>query len=407
MLPFILLLLLVSATPLCAVTLSLDDAAPYALAHNRDLNAARLRIDAAQGRLKNAGRLSNPELEIEFLNSTRGGDLELNTTFMQRFPVTSRLRLEKQISRAQLAQAELEIANEERKLAANVRAMVVKILGLEGERWFLQKQIETSRELVEFFRSRVATGEVSTLDTLQLELEQKQLEAEFAQTEVELALLTGELRPLLGLSPEEPLKIRGVLPPIGPLPRTPSKGLNRADLLAAQMQAAAARQGVALAQAEKWQDIGLGIVGELGRTEETPEARRNEYFVGFKLNVPLPLWNNQSGRVEEARAEALRATREAEALANTIQLEADAALAEMRRQAQLVREYDTALIPKSAEVEKALDQAYNAGQVPLAELIRARTRTLQLKRQRITALRGYHLARIRYEAAVAPATPKP
>ncbi len=403
MLRTVLLSFLLTTTPLCAVTLSLEDAAPYALVHNRELKAARLRIDAAKGRLKNAGRLPNPELEIEYLNSTRSGELELNTTFMQRFPVTARLRLEKQISLAQLAQAKLEIANEERNLAANVRATVIRILGLEGERRFLQKQIETSRELVRFSQSRVATGEISTLDVLQLELELKQLEAEFAQTDVELALLMGELRPMLGLSPTEPLKIRGGLPPVGRFPHTRSSEVSRADLLAARTQAAAAQKGVALAKAEKWQDIGLGIVGELGRSDEEPGVRRKDYFVGFRLNVPLPLWNDQSGRVQEARAEALRAQKEAEALENTIRLEADAALVEIRRQARLVKEYDATLIPKSEEVERALDRAYSAGQVPLVELIRARSRTLQLKRQREATLRGYHLARIRYEAAVAPA----
>lgn len=399
--PFHFFLPFFMAASLNAVTLSLEEAAPYALAHNRDLAAARYRIDAAKGRLKNAGRLSNPELEVEFLNSPRTGEFALNTTFMQRFPLTARLKLEKAVSRAQLAQAEWEVANEERKLAANVRSSVVKILGLRGERRFLEKQIEASRELVKFSRSRVATGEVSTLDTLQLELELKQLEAEFSQTDVELALLNGELRPQLGLAPAERLEIRGTLPAIGSLPRPRSHGQNRPDLLAAQSQAAAAQRAIALTKAEKWQDIGVGVVGELGRTEEDEGARRNEHFVGLKINLPLPLWNDQSGRVEEATADALRAGKEVEALAVAIRLEVEAAVAEMQTQARLVTEYDRELIPKSEEVEKALDQAYQAGQIPLVELIRARTRTLQLKRQRETALRGYHLAKVRYEAAVA------
>src|SRR5437870_1153509 len=109
------------------VALTVDGAADYALKHNPALAAARLRIDEARGRLLQSGRLSNPELEVEYSHMTRGQEGALGISLIQRFPLTARLRFEKDVSRAELAAAEAEVRDGERKLAADARALAVKI----------------------------------------------------------------------------------------------------------------------------------------------------------------------------------------------------------------------------------------------------------------------------------------
>src|SRR5690242_20708429 len=54
------------------VSLSVEGAADYALKHNPTLTAARLRIEEARGRLQQSGRLTNPELELDFARNVRG-----------------------------------------------------------------------------------------------------------------------------------------------------------------------------------------------------------------------------------------------------------------------------------------------------------------------------------------------
>jgi cobalt-zinc-cadmium efflux system outer membrane protein len=58
------------------------------------------------------------------------------------------------------------------------------------------------------------------------------------------------------------------------------------------------------------------------------------------------------------------------------------------------------LLPKAADVETRFRTAFTAGQTPLTEVLRARARRLELEQRRVDALRDYHLARVRYEAAV-------
>src|SRR5688500_11014941 len=97
------------------VELTIDGIAEYARQKSPQLAAARHRIEEARGRLEGAGRLTNPELELEFAQDTRMPERVLAVAFMQRFPLTARLRLEKAVSAAQLAAAAAEVRDAERK----------------------------------------------------------------------------------------------------------------------------------------------------------------------------------------------------------------------------------------------------------------------------------------------------
>ena len=133
--PTILLFLTCAASAWAgSVSLSVEGAADYALKRNPTLAAARLRIEEARGRLQQSGRLSNPELELDFTRNTVGPEGSAGIAFTQRFPLTARLRHEKAVSRAELAAAEAEVRDAERKLAAEVRIAAVKLLALGGQR---------------------------------------------------------------------------------------------------------------------------------------------------------------------------------------------------------------------------------------------------------------------------------
>lgn len=53
-----------------------------------------------------------------------------------------------------------------------------------------------------------------------------------------------------------------------------------------------------------------------------------------------------------------------------------------------------------SQVEEQLRTSYGTGQTPLTEVLRARSRRLELSQRRVDALRDYHLARVRYDAAI-------
>jgi cobalt-zinc-cadmium efflux system outer membrane protein len=387
-----------------SVSLSVEGAADYALKQNPTLAAARLRIEEARGRLQQSGRLSNPELESGFTRNTMGREGSFEIGFTQRFPLTSRLRHEKAVSRAELAAAEAEVRDAERKLAAEVRAAAVKLLALGGQRELRDKQLANSRELSGFLLKRVETGEASAVDASQVELETRQIEIENLQLAAEEVTLLGELRPLLGLAGDDRIAITGALP----MPKSiPGGGgvTGRPDILAAQSRAEAARSVVLEQRARRWEDIGVGASYTRERVLDEPEPIETEQVIGFRFSLPLPIWNNNSGRIREAEAAAARAEKEVDATKLNANAEVIAALSAMSAYIKLVAELDDKVLPAATRIEEQLRKHYSAGHVPLTDVLRARTRLLELQRQRLDALRDYQLARIRHAAATGQSNP--
>lgn len=390
-------ILLAITSAIAGPTITLENAASYALTHNPQIAIARYRVAEARGRLLGAGRLTNPELEVELMQNTQMPDRAMEVAFTQRFPVTARLRLEKRVSQTQVAAAEAELRDAERRLTAEVRAAVVKVIAINAQRKLREQQLANSKEQTEFVNRRVAAAEASILDVTQLEVEAQQLAVELLQLDSNRASLIGELRPLLGVTTTDDLRISGELPP--PAGATSGKGGQRPDLEAARLTAEAARQMTELERSKKWEDPGVGLFTSIERMEDAPEGRSNDYFLGLRFSLPLPLWNRNQGPIAEADAAAQRAEKEVDLLQLKIQGETESARGEMAALAKLIATMDSSLLPKAAQVEEQFRTAYSTGQTQLTEVLRARARRLELAQRRLDALRDYHLARIRYESA--------
>ena len=397
---FILFLVLISGAAAADLKLSAEGAASYAVAHNPSLAAARWRIDEARGRWRQAGRLANPEVEVELSRNIAAPEGAWGVGLTQKFPITARLRLEKAVAQGEIAAAEAELKNEERKLGGEVRAVVVKILAQREERALQETQASHSKELNAFLTKRVEAGEIGALDLAQGNLETKQIEAELLRIQATEAVLLEELRPVLGVRPGQHLEITGALSAPERLPGSGGQATNRADYLAAQAQIAMADRSVELARANKWEDVGVGLTAQRERSEDAPDGFQSDTFVGLKFSVPLPLWNRNEGKIAETVAAAARARQEAEAVAATIRGEAASARVEMAALAKVVAKLDEELIPAAVKIEEQFRASYAAGQLPLPEVLRARSKRIELARQRVETLRDYHLARARYQTAL-------
>ena len=382
------------------LSLSVENAAAYAIRHNPALAAARFRIEEARGRLDAAGRRPNPELEFELSQNVRTPEHGGSVAWMQKYPRTARLALEKGVSRAQLTAAEAEVRDAERKLAGEVRTAGVTLLAVEKERGLRGQQILNSEELTAFMVKRVQSGEASAVDAAQLELEAKQLGTQVLMLDVEKATLLGTLRPLLGIGSRDAVAITGVLGEPSDVSGNGATITARGDYRAAQANADAARQGVELAKANKWEDITVGVSASHDRSEDAPDGLSRDTMFGVKVNIPLPLWNKNEGQIREAAAAAKRTEKEVEAVAAQIRAEAAAARSEMSALAKIVADIDEKLIPAAKQIEEQLRANYAGGLTPLTEVIRARGKRFEMEAQRLDALRDWHLARAKHQTAI-------
>jgi cobalt-zinc-cadmium efflux system outer membrane protein len=382
------------------VHLTLSSAPAYALKHNPDLAAARLRIAEAQGRLAQSGRLSNPEFEFDYSKNPRSSERNVGVAFNQKFPLTARLRQEKTLSQHQLAQAGAEVRDQERKLVAEVHAAAIKLMVAEQKRVLVEAQIKSSATLLEAVEKRTQAGEIAPTDAAQLAIDNQNRLLELQQSQVQKAVLLGELKPLLGVTSERNLDLDGALPPIASATKK-ADVTGRPDLQSSRIGESVAQSEVDLAKSSRWEDIGVGLTFEHERAEDAPDGISGDGFVGFRISLPLPLWNKQKGLIAEKEAAQQRAILETRALEAKIKGEAAAARGEMAASAKLHAEVHSNLIPTIAKHSETIEKAYNKGEADLMSLLRSREQKLHAETVALEALRDYHLAKARFEAATA------
>lgn len=367
---------------------------------NPDLAAARLRIAEAVGRLNQSGLPSNPELGIDAAHSKDSRERSLNISIARKFPLTNRLALEKAVSRSSLRAAEAEVRDVERRLTADAKQLLIKVLAIRKQRALLKQQESLANQLADYIREAANKGEGSVLDAGQAKLEAAQFANQLRQLTAKSATLNGQLKPLLGMSVTQPLFVSGSLPEINPPSRSvdPDK---RPDLQAAKLNAKAAAEATELERARSRDDIEVSISAGIEHSEDAPLGYDNETHLGIGIRIPLPLSNKNQGAIQAAEARQERKQKEASALAHNIRHQAATAHAEMTEWAKITREISGELLPMARKQAELAIKAYHEGQGDLQSALRAREQVLNLASTRLGALRDFHLAKVRYEAALA------
>ncbi len=393
-----------SAVVAPALTVSLTDVGPRVRASHPSLKAARLAIEEARGRQLGAGRLANPTFGYDFQRQSNVSPQTGVFSLDQSFPITRRLSLEKKLTGQLVTAAELEIRDAERKLIAEAQSLVVRLLSLTSQRTLRRQQSDLAQKLSAFATGRAKAGEVSSLDAKQVQLDAQRLTIETRLLEAQGVSVLGQLKPMLGLRSEDALTISDGLPEMS-LPAYSASWAMRPDYQLAQTKIAASLTDKDLAKARRLPDVTAGFFAAREMQDVTPTMRERTGFLGFRVSVPLPFWNRNQGEIAEKAASADRARLESEALAVQINGEAGTARREMETNASIVREIRDTLLPLAQEQTSEMQKAYESGQTTLLTVLRARDQRLQLEAAALDAVRDFHLARIRYEAAIGKHAP--
>ncbi len=397
-------LMLAAASSAPALTLSLADIGMKVRTSHPTLKAARLAVEEARGRQLGSGRLANPTVGYAFQNQSKVSPQTGIFSIDQAFPVTRRLSLEKKLSSQLVGAAELEVRDAERRLIAEAQSLAVQLMSLNRQRALRKQQNALASKLSEFVRGRAKVGEISALDAAQAQVEAQRLLLETRKLETTSISLLGQLKPMLGLQPEDTLTLSGDLPNLV-VPHMGAGWMQRADYQLAQTKISAAMTDQELAQARRLQDVRAGLFASREMQDVTPTNRQYTGYYGFSISIPLPFWNRNQGEIAEKAASAERAWLEREALGKQIISEAETARLEMQANADLAHETQDKLLPLVIEQTDKLEKAYEQGQTSLLTILRAREQRLQLEAAALDAVRDFHLARIRYEAATGKHAP--
>lgn len=397
-------LLILASAVRAEVVLTPESAARLALEKNSELQAARLIVAEAEARARTTGRLANPELNAEFAG---GQDLEgkAEVGLTQRFPLTSRLRWERKRSALEIEMARLEVAARERQLAAQTQSACVELAAAREALAQADRQAKIAGALADSLASQAREGQASGLESSQGALAAQEILLEQAELRATEAAATSRLATLLGLTAET----RFALPALALPKNLPSDTslADRPEIRLAETAVAAGDAEVFLAQASRWEDIGVGLFVEGERNRDEPEGVTPEGFLGMRVSIPLPLWQNGSGRVKEKQAGRERLERQLAALRLAAGNEAVAARRTMQAHYETARRAATQIVPAARRQLDDSESAYQRGETDVQQVFRARERLAALERASLEANKAFHLARIAWLAATGGSLLKP
>ena len=392
--------------------LTLRTAAAEALRANPELRAARDAIDAARGRLLQAGLWPNPELGLggasDFAFADEGAR-ELSVAVSQPLPIAGRLARARDVARIDVEIATAEARDFERTLVAEVQRSVMAILALDRARAQRDRVIEAVRKLTRISARRFEAAQVSEADLNLLEIDVARLEQERRLVELERATELVRLNRLLHRLPGASVELAGdveesaFLPP--PTAELAAAALDRRpDVVRLRLDAERARAEAKLARSEAWEDWVVeasfdrtrGVIDDAGL-----DLRDRDELLGLGVRVPFPLFDRNQGRVAETLAAERRAESRLAALQRAVLSEIESARRRVEELEKVAREYGDRLVPRSERNVELLSRGYREGLSPISDLVQAEQQLADASLGWVRTLGELRQAEIDLEAAAA------
>ena len=396
--------LLAIASKGAAADLSLESAVQTALMANRDLVAARFAVHKAEGRLRQAGLLPNPEIEFngfsDFVSST-DGEGEFVVGLHQELPLTSRLSISREISRVGVAEALREVRNYERLLISRVQALYVRAQAARLRAGAAGTAKFDAAKSAELAATRLSAGQGTLAESALARVEEQRwgTVATSAATEGETLLL--DLKTALGMSAGESLVLSQSLESVLQTLQSRSNQsltFSRPDVELALLELDRAGAETRLARASAWEGIRVGVEYMQDRGVDAPGGIDTGYFLGVKVSLPLPVWDQKKGEIQTSQAtEEQRAAR-----VRALELEVANGLAAAHRRVALLdtqwRRYGSDTQPVIDGAGREMTQGFEEGRVDARDLLLVRAQSASLGVEAARIIEDLALALIELEA---------
>jgi cobalt-zinc-cadmium efflux system outer membrane protein len=371
-----------------------------ALDYNGELQAMRKEVEAAGALVKQAGLRPNPKLTASGTRQIGGPDNTQMAEVMLPLELGGRRGARIAVAQRELEASEFELANRERLLAADVRLKFGEALAAIKKLEVTERTLAAARQGYELVAARVTEGKIAPLEQniFLVEVNRLQSVRETAEGKVEIAIF--ELRNMIGMKPEEPLRLRGEF--TGLIASLPSLAASTDDALRDRpdLQGARTVEHLATARIEQAKSE-----GRLNASLKTGYQRMNTgfmlngiddqgllrpiqdvfHFFTFGVEIDLPVRNRNQGAIEAAAFELEAARRRVEFGELTIRREVAAAFARYDRAARSLLIFQNGVRDQANANLQVIWQTYELGARSLLEYIAEERRFLEIETELIDA----------------------
>lgn len=391
-----------------------DQAVIYALSHNAELLAARSEVEAARALVRQAALRPNPSVEFERKEQLGGSDNTSMVAGMWPLDLAGRRSARVLVAQKEVEVKERLLADRERLLAAEVRNKFGAALAETLKLGFTENLINTTDRGFRLVAAKVKEGRTAPLEENMLLVEVNRIRSmrETNEGKVEVALL--ELRNLIGMKPEEPLRLRGdfdhlisTLPTVGTA--TEEALRTRPDIQAARATEELASARIEQARAEG--RLNASLTGKYERMDFSfPQQGVNIagqlvpiqgvfHSVSAGIRLDIPVRNKNQGVIAAVIAENDAAKHRREFAELTVRNEVATAFARYQSAARASEIYRVGVREQASSNLDVIRQTYELGSKTLLDYIAEQRRFIDLENGYIDALLETYLARIEIQRA--------
>jgi len=383
-------------------SLTIDEAVDIALRENRDLRAARIQVEEAEGRLKQAGLFPNPSLESDFSFDyvfSNQGERNFTAGIFQPLSLSGRIGSQKRVASVDVKRTIADIANLERLLVSDVRTTYITILAIAGQLKLEDTLINLNTELIKGVEAGIKEGLASEkdLNAVAIALQQARQEKDVLIAQKKSEIL--QINKLLGKPPTFDFLLQEKLEYHQTKELTEysieKAFAKRPDLRFTELNIDLARAEVKLAKAKRFEDILAGIFyvnDRLVLDTGQNELADTDNLLGIRLIIPLPFFDRKQGVIAEARARERRAEESVESLKLAIGQEVDDALNRVTTLSALLDTYQSGILKTAENNVKIVEDGFRQGLVGIADVIQSRQQFSTLTSSYINTVRDYQIA---------------
>jgi cobalt-zinc-cadmium efflux system outer membrane protein len=376
---------------------SSDDLIKLSLTSSRDLAAARLDIDRARARLRQAGLRPNPTIDFEQTTGRlTGSPGERSTSIGAALPLEIGGRRQRRIelAQAELAAAEAEFADRQRRLGGEVLALYTEALAALRELDTTEGLVNLDLQTVKFVQTRVNEGETAPLELNLLQVEVERLRSRRILLEGRLRGSLVRLKTLVGVDMNEPLRLREDLAnpislrePTGSVETAIEVALRtRPDVLLARLNEEAARAGLRLANAQAKPDVTVSARYTQDRSiTDLPEPFNpisdSGRTLAFGVSIGIPVFNKNQGAKVEAAVAITQAQTRREFAEQTVRGEVTDAFTRFEAARTAALSFQQGVIARSMENIRVIRASYELGAFTISDLIAEQRRLVDSQRE--------------------------
>jgi cobalt-zinc-cadmium efflux system outer membrane protein len=388
-------------------TLTLAQTLALAAERHPALAAQAYQERAAAGLIEQAGVRPNPTLEASLENVLGTGhlqgvrSLEATVQASQTFE-----RGGKREKRVALATRERDTATKEfavrrAEILAATATAYVNTLAARQRLALASEPVRLARETLALIDSRVRAGAASVIDSARARAAVISAEGEFARTEAALVSARAALAATWGGNLAEVGGLTGTLRVPDALPSEAEFRARLATHPRLEQQAAviaSRRANLDLEQAQAKQDVTAS-----GGVRFLRDGTDAAFVAG--VSVPLPTRNKNQGNIRAARETLAGAEHTVRAITTELQAAFTAAWQDLAAAHAVAQKLRREALPATEEAHAAVRRAYEAGQLPLIDVLDAQRALVALRREILDAESAYAAALARAESLTAPTFP--